>query len=376
MNINHLSASVSFIRPMINQVVGKQDRLKKTIACLAVAILLGMAIYWAYDLFWKKRQVEQVKFPNINICIIAALQAGCVGKDPSKIPNINQFTLEDGNPIPLNNEDDLLLPLHVLNPPYELGLPQTIYLPEKLFSGKRDGDSLRINFKNQLIEFTINQADHGPRFEQGTFQEVLDLTHHVCKEKVEDHIPLFGIFDPHHWYRLDGGTVYKLLNQGAGQFKLQSVPPEDFKPLQRKAVILDPNLPEDHEQNLRNKENPANILEILQMNVGDQPDGKHFRLGLPGFSPNSPLDQNSIQLFLNDRYLGIHVLREAHVQQKVLGIEIINIPKKPIELVKGIKWKEQYKETTYPMMQNKLSQAKLTLQNGVLEIFLPNEAII
>ncbi len=374
MNINNLS-SVSFI-PLINHVVAKQDRLKLAIACLAIAILLGAAIYWTYDLFWRKHCVDQVMFPNINICIIAALQAGCVGKDPSKIPNIDQFTLEDDSPIHLNNEDDLLLPFHVLNRPVELGIPENIHLPEALFAGKKDGDSLRINFKNQLIELTINQANHGQRFEQGTFEEVLDLIHDVCKEKIEDRIPLFGDYDPYHWYGLDGGTVYKVLNQGANQFKLQSVPSEEFRPLQKKAVILDPDFPEDHEQNLQNKENLSNILKDLQVVVDNQPDGNCFRARLPGFSPDSPIDLNSIQLFLNDRYLGIHILREAHVEQKVLGGHIIMIPKKPIEFVKGIRWKELYEEATLPMMQNKCCQAKLTLPDGVLKIFIPNEAVI
>lgn len=319
-----------------------------------------------------------------DICITSSLETGCVGNDPSHIPNIHQFELEDRKPLPLKG-NDILLTLHVFN---HKELPSNIYLPTALFADKKEGDTLRLYFNGKLIELKINQAHHNLKFERGDFKEVLEQTIMAGQDKIEDQIGLFDRYDPFFYWNKFGDqttSVYNLGKVANCQFQLQKIPTDQLRPLQKTAIIHDPRLDEedleekDRLHYLKNQKS-ATIIETLPMDILNGKEGFYFLADLAGFDANLFEDYNSIQIALNDRWLGIHILRYEQKRSTVMENQEtmerleIEYPIKPKEFVRGYVWKKLFQEMNFEQVKASLESASLILKDGVFQIFIPKAA--
>lgn len=292
---------------------------------------------------------------QVSICITSSMETGFVGNSPDLIPHIHQFKLEDKNPLTLK-EDDVLLSLHCFNLPQGVQIPDNLYLPASLFEDKKEGDNLRLYYEDQLLEFQLHQNQHNLKFERGSFEEIVQRTKLNCGDN--EH-PLFEQFDPYDLYQLPDRTVYKPIFSQSDQYQLQAVSNDQFRPLQKTAVILD-----------EGKTKTINILKSLPMDMIECKEGFYLPADLPAFSEED--FEKNMELVLNKEIFAIHVFREAtELEANFKDEKPIFIPRNPIEFLKGYKWRKIFKDLTLEQMQVKIASARLTIQNGMLLIFFP-----
>ena len=186
-----------------------------------------------------KQEKKPATNPKGQICLTMRT-AGYIGQSKRQLLPRNfkkNITLEDGSPLPLDAED-FLSELYLFNMSRRLenaGIPSMMLLPGALFKGKKDGDTIRLRYKNQLIELTIEQQNHELRYAKGAFEEVFAKLTAYIKKSCDLDDPAFAIFDPYWFYRLgDKGCIYKLETQKSENqliiSHLKDGVSEDFRP--------------------------------------------------------------------------------------------------------------------------------------------------
>lgn len=302
-------------------------------------------------------------------------ETGLVGTDLDRIPHINRFKLADKSPLPLAADDQLLvfMACQVEN---IKKLPEPFYLPAALIKGKEDGEMLQLYFDDQLIEFTINQtkADPKRRYFNGTFEQALYMACHTAQEK-NCTWPMFGITtsDLYDWYGLKGGTVYEptlLKEQGKEKiYQLQVVAADRFRPLQRTAEVLDPNVSGNRRKNRHRKTSPkAPSVEIIKPWAADViSNSKNQEYHILGDVGGLDLGEESdyVQFILNQDYLGVHIF--IHLKSRFDP----NIKFTPKEYVRAFSWKKIFTDCTLAQVQAKLAKSHLYIKEGELELIIP-----
>ncbi len=296
----------------------------------------------------------QSNVSHISICIISCRECGLVGKSVD-IPRINQFKLENKDPIPLE-ENDILLSLHCFNEPQGTKVPPQIYLPANLFANKKEGDILRLYYDNELIEFHLHQTQHQAKFEQGTFEDT------IKKAKITHGGNLHGLFekyDPYADYALNGGTLYNVIPKGTGPLKLQAVSADQFRPLQKTAMMKD---------KASRTEKKITIIQQVALLILKRPEGIYILMELPGFSEQ---DASCVQMILNKKILGFHILRgRTTLFKNIKGA--VPIQRGPEEFVRTLKWENLFKNCDLKQVQDSAAKASVIFHDGVMQTFFPN----
>ncbi len=126
--------------------------------------------------FEKAEPLDEAIKPQVeiktDICITSSMETGCVGNDPSKIPNIDQFTLEDGSPLQLI-ANDILLTLFVS---ITRNCPQPFISPQPFFLTKKMVIHCDFISKANLLNLRLIKLIMKLKFEKGKFEEVLEQT--------------------------------------------------------------------------------------------------------------------------------------------------------------------------------------------------------
>jgi hypothetical protein len=122
------------------------------------------------------------------------------------------FTTEDGDPLILNSNDFVIeFHLHKTSKSLEnTRIPPSFFLPAALFKGKKEGDSLRLKYNEELIELTLDQSQD-LKFAHSSFEEAFEAQKAYIQEDCDIERPLFGIHDKYWWYKLgEDGEIYGL----------------------------------------------------------------------------------------------------------------------------------------------------------------------
>jgi hypothetical protein len=308
---------------------------------------------------------------KVSICITTPFEVGLVGKG-TLIPHITQFKLEDKSPIPLD-EKDLLIPFHCFNSPAGCNLPYKFHLPKTLFADKNEDDFIRLYYNDQLFELYFHQNQHGLKFQEGTFEEVRSMAE---IHNQENSYVLFGQFVRYPWYH-GNGTVFKLQGATPNCLRLHSVSSDQFRPLQ--ALIEKQLILEELNVDIARKDKQALIekqliLEELNVDIARKDEGVYLTTDLTGFDATLPADLDQIQFVLYDRTLAIHALRKHKIDQFKQDYARILMREISDEYITGIRWRKIFTDIKPAEMQQKLENARLSLEFGVLQIFFPADS--
>lgn len=295
---------------------------------------------------------EKIPKNRGSICITSSAMTGYVGEDFSKQalrPDyLNKITLEDGSPLPLIPEDQFL-ELHVFEPTSQLkklNFPSSLFLPKSIFSSKKDGDLLRLQYEGRPVEFTIKQNDHQLKFEQGSFQDVLkNAESYVKTTDIEE--PLFSKYKntPYDYYSLlKQGAIYKVRGEKnpAGFGHLESE--EDFK--------------------LRLLENPK----VTPLDVIKTKENVMIVVSFSGF------EFADIDVILNDHYIVFY----GHFKDRESTI-LIEDPirtfsfKNSKEFIARLRWDRSPTLSKFSLVElkAKIKTTSVSLINGLLQLAIP-----
>jgi hypothetical protein len=294
---------------------------------------------------------------KVSIRITSSLEAGFVGDEPELIPNLNKFKLANQTSLSVD-PTDVIISLNCFGLPAGLLFPSTIYLPAFLFEDLEEGNSIQIYYEDQLLELCLHQAKEKSKFEEGNFEDVLELARQAALEK--NH-PLFGHFIPYSWYKLDGGTVYRVMLDDHDHLSIKAVPSSEFRPLQKTSKTK--KLNEYGEEEFKE----VNILKDFPMDILCKKEGTYFVGDLPGFSNN---DVDCIEFILNENLFATHILPRP--TDMTIKIEEKLTHRNPQEYVIGFKWKKAFPKLSLEEMQKNIEKAPVVLKDGIFQIFFPN----
>ncbi len=261
---------------------------------------------------------------------------------------IQGFRAEEGSPISVEVGDSAM-EFKLFAPTVgKLDLELTgLVLPLKLFEGKKDGDSIRLRYREKLIELKIDQPALFPTLREGEntfeyFKEVhqaglaMDPKPYMRRRPVDR--------DP---YRIgQGGMIYRLARGEGDRYRFTPSERQELQPVGKEAELV--KLDSFHKE--------ANGEEILKLVIdfpgfGEQQDPQ--MLGVAALT--------TVDFILNEEYLIVYG-RNPHLNGKVN------------EKYAMYKWKN-YVKLSLEQMKARLSGASAFTRNGVVEILIPmNEA--
>lgn len=273
---------------------------------------------------------------------------------------LENWSYENGDAIPLE-PTTLLLDFQIFDSQNAASLLNAGYFsPSFLFDSAKEGDSIRLQYKGQLVELTIDQSilEAGLRKKRVTpsnegFSETFKATQTEILKRIEvGDLGFSGtlsprpIFQPIHSYTLEhSGVLFQALKDQEDEWKVKKCENQSLRSL--------------------------GSLSEPKMNEYKTAIGRIFQLALPGVA-------NQIDIVVNEKFICFYAEPEPLINISSKRLEVcrdegvLSLSNLKASYFRVLKWREYFSGISTEEMQVKVANSTATLADGIFTLTVNN----